>query len=123
MKSLSVILATLLACSAVHAAGNQVEVHGRSLHQLSTAEATELQGRYALADGRELEVSRKGRRLSAVLDGSERALMAISATRLQTVDGQLTLNFLAGANGNVHRVTMTQAGRGTVATTPAKPQV
>jgi hypothetical protein len=123
MKNLSAILATLLACSAVHAAGNQVEVHGRSLHSLSTAEAVELQGRYELADGRVLEVSRQGRRLSAVLGGSERALLAISATRLQSADGQLTLNFDTSANGSVHRVTMTQAGRAPVATTPAAPRV
>jgi hypothetical protein len=123
MKNLSIPLATLLACCAAQAAGNQVEVHGRSLHSLSATEATELQGRYELADGRVLEISRQGRRLAAVLDGSERALLAVSATRLQSADGQLMLTFDTTSNGSVHRVTMTQAGRAPLATRPAAPRV
>ena len=121
MKTLSVTLATLLACCAAQA-GSQVEVHGRNLHRMSSAEAAELQGRYALADGRALEISRQGTRLAAVLDGTEQPLLAVSPTRLQSADGALKLDFAAADNGSVHHVTVTFAGRTPVATAPAAPQ-
>jgi len=120
MKTLSITVATLLACCAAQAA--QVEVRGHSLHRLSSAEAAELQGRYALADGRALEVSHQGRRLAAVLDGQERPLLALSPTRLQSTDGQLTLDFAAADNGSVHHVTVTTADHANGAKAPAAPQ-
>jgi hypothetical protein len=122
MKTLAITLATLLVCCAAHGASSQVEVHGRNLHRMSSTEASELQGRYALADGRVLEVSRQGTRLAAVLDGRERPLLAVSPTRLQSADGLLTLDFAAAENGSVHHVTVTLAGRVPVATAPATPQ-
>jgi hypothetical protein len=121
MKTLSVTLATLLACCAAQA-GTQVEVHGRNLHRLSSAEAAELQGRYALADGRSLDISRQGTRLAAVLDGAEQPLLALSPTRLQSANGALMLDFDATDNGSVHHVTVTWAARSPVATAPAAPQ-
>ena len=64
-KSIAFALSALFACAGAQAA-NQIEVHGRGLHALSPAEAKELQGRYALVDGRMLEVSRTIRRIQSV---------------------------------------------------------
>lgn len=60
-----------------------------------------------LADGRVLEVSRTVRRMTAMLDGREYPLLAMSATRLQSADGQLTLDFDAAANGSVQGLKLT----------------
>jgi hypothetical protein len=108
MQSTALTLSLLLAGTVAQAA-SQIEVHGRSLHALTVAEASELQGRYALSDGRMLEVSRQGRRVAVVIDGRERPLLAVSATRLQSSDGRVTLDFRAAANGSVDQVQLTLA--------------
>jgi hypothetical protein len=109
--------ATLLACLPIalcaalpaHATGARVEVHGQALHRLTPAQASELQGHYALADGRTLVVTRQGARVMAELDGHAAApLQALSATRLLSADGRLALDFEAAANGNVSAVRLTQ---------------
>lgn len=120
--SIAVALSVLPACSAAQAA-NQIELHGRGLYTLTPTEAAELQGRYALADGRVLEVARRGRRVTAYLDGHEHVMLAVSASRLQSADGRLTLDFDAARNGNVRgvRLTLSTAPAAHRATHPAAP--
>jgi len=122
MKTLSITLATLLACCAAQAATNEVEVHGHALQRLSSSEAAELQGRYALTDGRVLEVSRRGARLTVALDGQEQMLLATAPLRLQSADGLLLLDIDAAANGSVRGLTLTQAGHAPVATIRPAPR-
>lgn len=109
MKTLAIVLACLATPFAAHAAGARVEVHGQALHRLTPAQAGDLQGRYALADGRTLVVSRQGAKVAAALDGEAAApLQALTATRLLSADGRLELDFDAAANGNVSAVRLTQ---------------
>ena len=107
--ALTLSMSALLLASASAQAADQVEVRGRALHVLTPDEAASLQGRYALADGRTIEVTRVARRVSAVFAGHEVPLLALSPTRLQSADGALTLHFDAAANGSVRGVTLTVA--------------
>jgi len=109
MKTLAIILVSLSATFAAHAAGTRVEVTGQALQPLTRAQAAELQGRYVLSDGRTLEVARQGARLLAALDGrADATMLALSATRLQSADGALVLDFDAAPNGSVAAVRLSQ---------------
>lgn len=105
-QPIAVALVSLLLAGGAAQAADQVEVRGRALHVLTPDQAAALQGRYAMADGRTLEVTRSARRVSVVFDGHELPMLAISPTRLQSADGALTLTFDAATNGSVRGLTL-----------------
>lgn len=116
IKAISLTMTALMAYGAAQAGTDRIEVQGRAPHRLSALEANDMAGSYAMADGRLLNVAKRGLRLSAELDGMpSRRLVALSPTRLQSDDGLITLDFDTAANGSVRGVTLTIEGRTAVA--------
>lgn len=105
-------LAALVAAGfgSAYAASERVEVHGQLLPAPAAAAAAELRGSYLLEDGRVLDVALRGRQLRVALDGGpDQALLLRSATRAQTADGRLQLDFRAAANGSVDQVRLSES--------------
>lgn len=109
----TLVLSALAACVPLQALAQtepprqQVEVKGqRAAHAAIAAEA---KGRYALADGRTLDIGGAGSRLTVNIDGGETvALTALDRTRLASVDGRLGLQLHSAANGVVSGLVLTE---------------
>jgi hypothetical protein len=99
------VLAVLSLAGLAHAAApERVEIRGFA------APAAELQGEYALADGRLMAVRQRGTRLLAQIDGETAvALSQGSGQSWTSVDGRLTVDFHAAANGSVRGITLKRA--------------
>ncbi len=115
-RTITLALLALMAYGSAHAGADRIEVQGRAPVRLSALAVKDLAGSYAMEDGRVLDVTPRGLRLNAELEGLPSVrLVALSPTRLQSVDGRMTLDFDTAENGNARGVTLTIDGRLTVA--------
>jgi hypothetical protein len=105
---LSLALATLLA-GAPFAAFAQTPQHIEIRASADTTPSTEARGRYALSDGRTLELSASGRALSADLgNGRSHRLQPAGANRWASADGRLQVQLTLHANGVVDGLVLTE---------------
>lgn len=103
-----IALATLLAAAATSAfAQNAQRVEIRA--SADSTPSAEARGRYALSDGRTLELSAAGRALSADLgNGRSHRLQPTGMNRWASADGRMQVQLTLHANGVIDGLVLTE---------------